>query len=396
MKEPIDLSIPIIGNKYVSFGQTPLNTLTLMKVCVVASQILGADKVGGFGSMSLQLANHLHTRGINVVLLLPAFKKIKLPPTPFKIIPVSLANFFNLNFYRNINADIYHSQNQHIIGMIISRAEPEKTHIVTCRDPRDLSDWRIEFVNATLLRRLKIPFNYFFEESLIATRLIRKATIVAVPARFLIQKVQKMYGLNESPSFLPNIESIPRLLPQKSLSPVVIWVGRFSKRKHPERFIKIAKSFPNVEFHLIGKAEESHRGDLIKRLAGKYTNVRILGFKNKFEDPNFYDIYNRAWVIVNTSSREGLPLTFIEAAGRGCAVLSESNPDEFASKFGFWAKDRNFEEGLRHLLHNNRWRALGARAHTYALETYEAAMATDAHIQLYQNLLKTSTVLSND
>ncbi|MFK7906816.1 MAG: glycosyltransferase family 4 protein [Chitinophagales bacterium] len=361
-----------------------------MKICIIASQLLGNEKIGGFGSMSKQLALTLQEKGIEVVVLMPQRKGKgkKKNLNPFPIVFIYKEDLWNLDFFRAIDADIYHSQNQTILSSLARIAEPNKKHIVTCRDPRNWKDWINEFQHATWNRRRKIPFNYLTEESKLAYWAIQKADIVGVPAKFLIPKVQKMYGLKENPIFLPNIEDIPIEVPQKNSQPTLLWVGRMAKRKYPEHFIELAGHFPNVKFQLLGRTEETRRWQYLNDLAAQYANVEMLGYKDKFRDTDFFDYFDKAWILVNTSSREGLPLTFIEAAARGCAIVSASNPDNFASEFGAWAKDRKFVEGIRYLLEGDKWRKKGRLAHQYVYEQYKKEVAIEAHLNVYNQLLK--------
>ena len=195
-----------------------------------------------------------------------------------------------------------------------------------------------------------------------------------------------MYNLSKMPEFMPNIESIPSKIPTKAKKPTVCFIGRLDKRKRPELFIKLADKFPGLDFIVVGKAEESARQHKLERLAKKYKNISMLGYVDKFDSKRLYDVYNKSWILINTSAREGLPLTFVEAAGRGCAILSYANPDDFASKFGFWAKNENFEEGLRILLRNNYWEMQGIKGFNYVKRIYSEKNSLNTHLKLYKKL----------
>jgi len=82
-----------------------------------------------------------------------------------------------------------------------------------------------------------------------------------------------------------------------------------------------------------------------------------------------------------------LPGTFIEAAGYGCAILSGVNPDNFASEFGFWADEDNFEEGLGTLLTDNLWKYKAQKGFNYVKNVYEKDRAIMQYINLYLNIL---------
>ena len=359
-------------------------------ICIISSQILGSTKIGGFGSMTYQLARQLMKYEWVVKLLVPRRKS---DPIQDQIegIPIyyySKSELFSKALYKSLKADIFHSQNQTIASTMARWYCPDAKHVVTCRDPRSKSDWLNEFKYATFKRKLKTPFSYIAEESILATWSVKKADVVACPAKFLIPKIKRMYRLKADPIFLPNIEEIPDSIPPKDEQPTVCWVGRFAKRKNPERYLKLAESFPDVSFLIAGKAEERARQQYLENWMNRLPNLTYLGFKNKFTDSTFYQMYDRSWILCNTSTREGLPLTFIEAAGRGCSILSYVNPDDFSSKFGFWAKTGNFEEGLEELIKNNAYQDFGKLAFEYVQDFYDLHSASKAHISLYSELLQ--------
>jgi glycosyltransferase involved in cell wall biosynthesis len=90
--------------------------------------------------------------------------------------------------------------------------------------------------------------------------------------------------------------------------------------------------------------------------------------------------------MVNTSAREGLPNSFLEAAAHGCAILSSVNPDDFATRFGFYARNDNFIEGLRALLSDNRWQQCGVAGRQEMQEIFSLENAIDQHISVYKSL----------
>jgi hypothetical protein len=57
-----------------------------------------------------------------------------------------------------------------------------------------------------------------------------------------------------------------------------------------------------------------------------------------------------AWVLVISAARESRPLTFLDAAAYGCALLSAMNPDWWVSRFGQQVEADDFASGLRALM----------------------------------------------
>jgi glycosyltransferase involved in cell wall biosynthesis len=103
-----------------------------------------------------------------------------------------------------------------------------------------------------------------------------------------------------------------------------------------------------------------------------------------------YDLYERAWVIVNTSVREGLPYTFIEAAAWGCAILSELNPEQFAERFGVATDGGDYEAGLRWLLTGDNWKLRGRAAAEHVRAFFGEKNSIREHLRRYEALLAES------
>ncbi len=361
-----------------------------MKICIISSQILGFGKIGGFGSMTRKLATALAKSGHDVSVVVPrkGHQKFIEYIDGITIYGLGFSDLFNIkNIYKQIDADIYHSQNPNILSFFATIFEPNKKHVITCRDPRDFKDWVVETKYATWPRRLKTPLVLLLEAGPLISYAVKKADVVGTPANFLRDKVANMYGRKDA-ILLPNLENIPDTLPQKSDTPTVCYVGRLDKRKRPELVFYVAKKFPNVEFLMVGKAEDATHQQSLEAKAATLPNVKMLGYIDKHSSTKIEDVYNKSWILINTAAREGLPLTFIEAAAHGCAILSQVNPDEFASNFGFWAQNGNFEEGLEWLLEDNRWRDQGEKGFKYVTQVYDEEKALSTHAKLYIQLLQ--------
>lgn len=359
-----------------------------MKICIISSQILGFGKIGGFGSMTKKLAESLHKAGHEVVVVVPRKKNQKYIEDlhGITVYGLKLSNLFHFKkIFKEINADIYHSQSPNLFTLLAQLAEKDKKHVITCRDPRNLYDWYVEMKYATWIRRLKTPAVYLAGP--LIDYAVRNADIVGCPAHFLIEKVERMYGRKDAILF-PNLETFPEKIPVKSKKPAVCFVGRLDKRKRPELVFEVAKQFPEVTFTIIGKAEDTDRQQMLEEQAKKIPNIKMLGYIDKLKSKSISNMYSDSWILINTSAREGLPMTFIEAAGHGCAILSHVNPDNFASDFGYHAETDDFSAGLQNLLEDNTWKKKGEKAFKYVTSLYSEEKALKIHIDVYKKLLK--------
>jgi glycosyltransferase involved in cell wall biosynthesis len=92
---------------------------------------------------------------------------------------------------------------------------------------------------------------------------------------------------------------------------LVMWLGRFTQVKRPDRVIEMARLMPHLRFVMAGGGEM-----LEKTKANAPTNISFVGFQDK----------NEMWSIADiglcTSDSEGMPLSLIEAQMAGVPVVS--------------------------------------------------------------------------
>jgi glycosyltransferase involved in cell wall biosynthesis len=117
----------------------------------------------------------------------------------------------------------------------------------------------------------------------------------------------------------------------------VLWVGRCLDWKRPMAFLDLAEGRPDLPFVMACPAYEGARAlyDSVVERASRLPNVRFLGFV-PFADTE--DLFRHARVFVNSSTAEGFPNTFVQAARVGTPVLSlEVNPDGILQEADFGA-----------------------------------------------------------
>ena len=170
------------------------------------------------------------------------------------------------------------------------------------------------------------PFNYLTEAGFFVRRAVQKADGVFCPAHFLKEKVKRLYGLKILPSLLPNLIDVPAALPEKSDRPTLTFVARWDKRKRPWMFLELASMFPDYRFVAVGQGSASAESGFDARLRRRYRdvpNLEMPGLINRFREPErMHRLLSDTWVFVSTAVREGLPLTFLEAAAYGCPIVS--------------------------------------------------------------------------
>lgn len=121
---------------------------------------------------------------------------------------------------------------------------------------------------------------------------------------------------------------------QGNINGPVLWVGRLIRLKRPEIFLKIARQLPDHTFILIGQAEAIDRdyaADIIEQMK-QIKNVTYLP-KVGFTEIDAY--FQRASLLINTSTYEGFPMTFLQAMSFGIPLVTFGvNPDNIFQKIG--------------------------------------------------------------
>lgn len=358
-----------------------------MKVCLVSTEVLGWGIAGGYGFATRSLATGLAQRGVEVAVVVPQprgtnERRLRLDGIDVHAYP-RLAVTAGTALLAAIDADVYHSQEPSLGTWLAQRARPDRLHLVTSRDPRLARDWWLELRHPTYSRAQVMRTAAYYENPLVRAAVLRAAAVY-VPAWFLIDRVAQKYRLARPPVYLPTPVRIPAHV-TKAAQPTVCYVGRLDRRKRPECFFKLASLFPEVRFIVAGVAQDSRFAGELARLAPPNLDQR--GFVDQFAGGELSNILEESWVLVNTSIREGLPNSFIEACAHRCAILSAVDPDGFATRFGALVKDGNYAAGLRWLLTDGRWRSAGEGGHAYVTDTNGFEQAIAAHLSEYQRLL---------
>ena len=360
-----------------------------MKVCFICTEIFAWNKYGGFGKATRTIGRELVKRGIEVSAVIPRRNEQREFEIldGIKVLSFPKTNpFYAKKLFRMCNADIYHSEEPSLSTYIAMKEMPDKIHLVTSRDTRLLSDWVREFIHPSR-NKIQVLANYFYEDNFLVKRSLHKVNKVFCAAKFLNDKVSQKYSLKNKVEFLPTPIEVPKRNIVKSDQPLVCFLARWDKRKKPELFFQLAKSFPEIKFIATGKGRNIKYD---RRLRIKYSGLKNLimtGFINQFETDTLSKILETSWILVNTATREGLPNSFLEALAHKCVILSSVNPENVTEKFGYFVQDGDFQKGLKHLLGNNNWRTKGELGQKYVMENYELNKSIEQHIKEYKSLL---------
>ena len=205
----------------------------------------------------------------------------------------------------------------------------------------------------------------------------RHAGGVIVQTREQAALLSSRFGRHDAMQ-IPNFHPAPAAVGPKPADRVTIcWIANVKELKRPELFLKLADDLrdrADLEFVMLGSRQ---MGDApwsqFERLASGTGNVTYLGHRPQSEVNALLD---RAHLLVNTSTYEGFPNTFIQAWLREVPVVSlKVNPDGVFNDghLGVCANDDfgRFRQAVRTLADDpGQRRALGRKAALVARQKY--------------------------
>ncbi len=224
--------------------------------------------------------------------------------------------------------------------------------------------------------------------------ILKKASSLKLYAEadFIGKKVQNMFHLKEPPETLRNPIIIYDEVREKTKKPSFTWIARWDPQKRPDMMLKIARDLPDYDFYLIGTATVNSRDYLsiekkLKDEFSKYSNIHILGF---VDEKTKREYIGRSWALINTSIREGLPITFLEAMAEGTPIISYVDPDNYTSKFGIKV-DYNvssFKDAINKSVKEKLYEKIGETEREYIKKEHEISVVMKKHIDIYHDLIK--------
>lgn len=208
-------------------------------------------------------------------------------------------------------------------------------------------------------------------------------------AKFISEKVRRMYGTDYLPTFLPNPQPVPSTLRKKSDRPSILWLGRWEIQKRPDIGLEIARNLPDYDFYFVGKSNEVDAylrvQEALRERYRKYKNIHIMDFVSEEQK---FELLDKAWILLNTSAREGLPTSFLEAGVHGECIVSSVDPDGYSSMFGKYVNDGNFISAIRQAVDEEWHLTLGRKAYDYVKKVHETSTVMKQHVGIYEEILE--------
>ncbi len=353
---------------------------------------------GGFGYVTRTLARELALRGVEVSVVTPrrhgqgeveeldGFTVYGYPSHVGEphIVRAFRSRMDSIPYYKVVDADVYHSQEASYNTVAAQRACPKKKHLITFQDPYDEGEWRrISLVEPSYRMTPSFRARLWFERRVLSSA-CRRATALYTQASFLSPRAKELYSLCSEPALLPNPVYVPRRRLRKSDTPMVCFLARWDPQKRVHLFLDLARKFPDVYFVAMGQGHDAVRDAEIRRLYDRVPNLTMTGFVDEAEKSR---VLEESWALVNTSVREALPVSFLEALAHETPIISGDDPDGLTSSYGCRVAGDDYASAIRVMLGSEDWFRRGRRGRAHVEEVYEVGRVVELHLEAYSRAL---------
>ena len=126
----------------------------------------------------------------------------------------------------------------------------------------------------------------------------------------------------------------PLVQPASQDRTTMLWVGRGHPLKQPEMFLALAERLPQERCVLVIMRDEAH-ADLLRSVRERAAGLPNVTMHENVPLRDVGRLFEQAKLFVNTSTYEGFPNTFVQAALQGVPILSWSvDPDGVLTRHG--------------------------------------------------------------
>jgi len=370
-----------------------------LRVCIVSPEFFHWGIHGGFGYVTWTLGRKLVERGVEVLVVTPK-RKGQRPwedvdgvnvvgydachcyPHPVGAVASRLRS---REAYLTADADIYHSQAVSFNTLAAETAAPDRLHLITFQDPYDKEEWRRIAEVEPRYRMRPAQWARIMAERSIQAEACRRADGLYTQARFLAPRAQRLFGLKHPPGFLPNPVPVPDKLPEKSDEPTVCFLARWDPQKRVELFLSLAQRLPHVRFIAMGRGHDPYRDAALRKAYGGAPNLELTGFVSEEEKSR---ILGTSWALVNTSVREALPVSFLEALAHGTPIISGENPDGLTEMYGYHVTGGDYMGAICRMLSDPERRRKGSEGRRHVKRVHDEDRVADLHLRVYRRHLE--------
>jgi glycosyltransferase involved in cell wall biosynthesis len=206
----------------------------------------------------------------------------------------------------------------------------------------------------------------------------------AIVAQNEAQRASCRANVGREALVIPSCYVPPHGMPRSRAGEDVLWVGMIRTHKRPELALELARRLPHRRFVMVGGPGLSGGAlyERIRREAASLPNVEMTGFLPLAEVESRFDA---ARVLVNTSTIEGMPNTFLQAWARGVPTLGTV---DVGTPVHTYFSD--LDEGARRIealiTDRSAWELASARSREYFERSHSGAETLRRYGELFEAL----------
>lgn len=211
---------------------------------------------------------------------------------------------------------------------------------------------------------------------------LKRADLILAQTERQRQLLRANYGLD---SELANIAGDSVIGAARSKDIDVLWVGTLRAVKRPDLVIDLARRTPRLNFVVAGGGE----GECARRMREAARELANLTYVGAVAYSAIGEYFDRARVLLNTSSLEGFPNTFLQAWIRGLPVVTFFDPDGLVASNSLGVVARDIDDMARALTEltaqEEPRRRIGERAAAFAADHYSAEVVAQRYLDLFRS-----------
>lgn len=175
----------------------------------------------------------------------------------------------------------------------------------------------------------------------------------------------------------------------------LLYVGRIDRsQKRTHRFLELARELPDQSFVIVGP--ENNDSEYYRRIADEARSLDNVRFLGEVDPDEIHRYYERAIALVNVSSQEGFPNTFLEAWRTATPVIGlDVDPGRFLDVDSACYADGDFDELVdiaETLAESERTReSMGERAKQRFEEQYDVSVTAAKYADVLRRCLGRET-----
>lgn len=173
----------------------------------------------------------------------------------------------------------------------------------------------------------------------------------------------------------------------------LLWVGRAHQVKQPELFVDLAEQLPQYPCTMVLMTTPESK-DIVQHIQSRANAIANLTIHYNVHWTKIDDYFRQATLFVNTSTNEGFPNTFVQAALHGIPILSWTvDPDNVLTKHGIGVcANQSFDQLLNDTIRFSESESLrkevGQQAYHYARTFHDLETASSRYKELVRNLIE--------